>query len=87
LIKIFYYQIIIIDKLNTIWEKRGVIDFVSKTNSKNNKATVKFINENFDKNVLEKIKNECELRGTYLIRMSIAGGVLFSSMRAVNQNI
>jgi hypothetical protein len=60
-----------------------MIEFISKINSKNNKASIKITNENFDKSVFEKIKKECELKGTYYIRLSIGGGFLYSSIRAV----
>lgn len=72
-----------IDKVDSEWNKRGTIEFISKNNSKNNKATVKITNENFEKSVFDKIRKECELKGTYYVRLSVGGGFLYSSMRAV----
>jgi hypothetical protein len=72
------------DKLDTKWESRGNIEFVSKLNSKNNKAFVKITNEIFNKDVFKNVIKECQLNGTYLVRISIGAGFLFSSMRAVN---
>lgn len=64
-----------------------MIEFISKNNSKNNKAAVKITNENFDKSVFTKIRKECELKGTYYVRLSIGAGFLYSSIRAVFLNI
>lgn len=76
-----------LDKIDSEWYKRGVIEFISKINSKNNKAAVKITNENTDKSVYGKIRKECELKGTYYVRLSIGTGFLYSSMRAVLFNI
>lgn len=72
--------------MDSEWSKRGLIEFVSKKNSKNNKAYVKISNETLEKSVIENIKKECELHGSYLIRLSIGRGILYSSLKAVIYN-
>jgi len=61
-----------------------MIEFIPKNNSRNNKANVKITNENFDLSRFEKIRKECEIKGTYYVRISIGTGFLYSSVKAVN---
>ena len=69
-------------KVGTEWTKRGVISFLEKgTNNYRSKIEIK--NEIMSNELIESIKKECKLQGTYYIRFINSNNIFYSSINPV----
>lgn len=70
-------------KVGTEWTKRGVISFLEK--GKNNyRSKIEIKNEIMSNELIENIKKECKLQGTYYIRFMNANNIFYSSINPVS---
>jgi hypothetical protein len=72
-----------LEKTNSQWTRRGVMNFLSKGSNKNYKSSVNVVNENLNPSHFDEIKSECENgNGLVYVRIKLGHNLFFSSAKS-----
>jgi hypothetical protein len=72
-----------LEKPNSPWTRRGVMNFLSKSSNKNYKSSVNVVNESLNQSQFDEIKSECENgNGLLYVRIKFGNNLYFSSAKS-----